>query len=114
KSYTKVTWADGIGADGRPKLITGQDPTEEGNQSCPGIGGGHNWQATAYSPKTGFYYFTSTDGCQTYYKTAQEFIEGQWYQGSTTAPIPTAPVNGSVLAVNPATGETRWRFATVT
>ncbi len=113
RSYTKVTWADGIGADGRPNLIAGQDPTEEGNQSCPGMGGGHNWQATAYSPRSGLYYFTSTDGCQIYYKTKQDFIEGQWYQGSTTVGLPTQPTTGSIVAVDPSTGETKWRTETV-
>jgi len=113
RSYTKVTWADGIGDDGRPNLIAGQDPAEEGNKSCPGMGGGHNWQATAYSPRSGLYYFTSTDGCQIYFKTKQEFIEGQWYQGSTNAGLPTDPATGSILAVNPATGETKWRIPTV-
>ena len=113
RSYTTVTWADGIGGDGRPNLIAGQDPTEEGNKSCPGMGGGHNWQATAYSPGTNLYYFTSTDGCHIYYKTKQDFIEGQWYQGSTNATIPTAPLMGSIIAVDPASGETRWRMETV-
>ncbi len=114
KAYTKVTWADGIGPDGRPKLISGQDPTEDGKVSCPSMGGGHNWQATAYSPRTKLYYFTSTEGCQIYYKTKQDFIEGQWYQGSTTAGIPTEPTTGALLAVEPATGEIRWRFDAVT
>jgi alcohol dehydrogenase (cytochrome c) len=114
KSYTKVSWSDGIGADGRPHLIAGQDPTEEGNRSCPSMGGGHNWQATAYSPRTGLYYFTSTDGCQIYYSTKQDFIEGQWFQGSVTGLIPTEPTTGSILAVNPATGATKWRTPTVT
>jgi alcohol dehydrogenase (cytochrome c) len=113
RSYTKVTWADGIGANGRPHQIAGQDPTEEGNKSCPSMGGGHNWQATAYSPRTGFYYFTSTDGCHIYFKTKQDFIEGEWYQASTTAGISTEPATGSILAVNPATGETKWRMETV-
>ena len=76
------------------------------------MGGGHNWQATAYSPRTGLYYFTSTDGCHIYYKTKQDFIEGQWFQGSTTGAIPTEPTTGSILAVNPATGETKWRTPT--
>ncbi|MBI1791349.1 MAG: PQQ-dependent dehydrogenase, methanol/ethanol family [Acidobacteria bacterium] len=114
KAYTKVTWADGIGTDGRPHLVAGEDPTEDGNKSCPGIGGGHNWQATAYSPKTGLYYFGSTDGCQIYYKTKQDFIEGQWYQGSTVQGLPQAPTTGSVLAVDPATGDTKWRFDMIT
>jgi alcohol dehydrogenase (cytochrome c) len=61
----------------------------------------------------GLYYFTSTDGCQIYFKTKQEFIEGQWYQGSTNAGLPTDPATGSILAVNPVTGETRWRIPTV-
>lgn len=113
RAYTKVTWADGIGPDGRPILISGQDPTEEGNKSCPGIGGGHNWQATAYSPQTGLYYFGSTDGCHIYYKTKQEFMEGQWYQLSTIDPLPRDPTTGSILAVDPATGETKWRFEMV-
>jgi len=114
KAYTKVSWADGIGLDGRPILISGQDPTEDGNKSCPGIGGGHNWQATAFSPQTGLYYFTSTEGCQLYYKTDQEFREGQWYQGSTTGPIPTEPTTGAIFGLHPATGETRWKFEMVT
>ena len=114
KPYTKVSWADGIGADGRPVLIPGQDPTEEGNNSCPGMGGGHNWQATAYSPRTGLYYFSSTDGCGTYYKTKQDYIEGQWYQASTATGVAKEPATGSIMAVNPATGEIKWRFPMVT
>jgi len=110
KAYTKVTWADGIAPDGRPILVKGQDPTEEGNKSCPGIGGGHNWQATSYSPQTGLYYFGTTDGCHIYYKYDQEFIEGQWYQASTVGGVPKEPTTGAVLAVNPTTGAIKWRF----
>ncbi len=114
RQYTKVTWADGIDPQGRPILISGQDPTEEGTRSCPSVGGGHNWQATTYSPQTGWYYFTTTEGCQIYYKTFQEFREGQLYTGSTGAPILMEPTTGAVLAVDPATGQTRWKFETVT
>ncbi|HYM13445.1 MAG TPA: PQQ-binding-like beta-propeller repeat protein [Bryobacterales bacterium] len=114
KPYTKVSWADGIGPDGRPILISGQDPTEEGNKACPGIGGGHNWQASAYSPLTGLYYFNSTEGCQLYFKSQQEFHEGQWYQASTTNGLPTEPTTGAILAVDPGTGDTKWKFDLVT
>jgi alcohol dehydrogenase (cytochrome c) len=113
KPYTKVTWADGIGPDGRPKLVAGQEPTEEGNKSCPGLGGGHNWQATAYSPQTGLYYFGSADGCHMYFKTTQDYLEGQWYQLSTVDDVRNDPATGSVVAIDPATGNTKWRFEMV-
>ena len=114
RPYTKITWADGIDAQGRPILIAGQDPTGEGAKSCPSVGGGHNWQATTYSPQTGFYYFTTTEGCQIYYKNFQEFREGQLYTGSTGAPILMDPNTGAVIAVDPATGDTKWKFETIT
>jgi alcohol dehydrogenase (cytochrome c) len=110
KTYTKVTWAKGIGADGRPIPVPGQDPTEEGNISCPGLGGGHNWQPTAYSPQTGLYYFGSTDGCHIYYRTEQGYVEGQWYQASTVGGVPREEQTGSAIAVDPATGDVKWRF----
>ena len=110
KPYTKVTWASRIRPDGRPELVAGQDPTEEGTVSCPGLGGGHNWQATTYSPQTGLFYFGSTDGCHVYYKTTHDAIEGQWYQLSTVDDVKTEIMSGSVIAVDPTTGHTMWRF----
>jgi len=110
KSYTKVTWADGIGADGRPILVPGQEPTEEGTLVCPGLGGGHNWQPTAYSPRTGLYYFSSSENCELFYTTKQDFTAGHWYQASTVEGAPNTHGTGAILAIDPATGDTRWRF----
>jgi alcohol dehydrogenase (cytochrome c) len=111
KAYTKVTWADGIAPNGRPITISGQDPTEEGNRTCPGMGGGHNWQATAYSPQTGLYYFTSSERCMLFYKTSQEFVEGQWYQASTVGR--SEPGGSRILALDPKTGNMVWHFDTI-
>jgi alcohol dehydrogenase (cytochrome c) len=113
KPYTKVTWAEKIGSDGRPVMIPGQEPTEEGTFACPGLGGGHNWQATAYSQQTGLYYFTSSQSCQLFYKAKQDFTVGQWYQASTVEDRPNQHGTGAILAVDPATGDTKWRFDTV-
>jgi len=110
KPYTKVSWASGIGHDGRPKLIAGQEPSDEGTTSCPSLGGGHNWQATAYSPQTGLYYFGSTTGCQIYYKTRHDAIEGQWYQLSTVDDAKGPPLSGAVIAIDPKTGDTKWHY----
>lgn len=110
KAYTKVSWASGIGSDNRPKLLPGQEPTEDGTVTCPGMGGGHNWEATAFSPQTGLYYFGSTDGCNVFYKTKHDAIEGQWYQLSTVDDVKKEPGAGAFLAVDPSSGETKWRF----
>ncbi len=108
RAYTKVTWADGIRPDGKPVLIAGQEPTAEGNLTCPGMGGGHNWQATAYSPQTGLYYFSSTEHCMPFFLTKQDYVEGQWYQASTVDR--GGPGAGRILALDPKTGNTVWQF----
>jgi alcohol dehydrogenase (cytochrome c) len=108
RAYTKVNWADGIGPDGRPVLIAGHEPTEEGNITCPGMGGGHNWQATAYNPQTELYYFSSTERCMPFYVTKQEYVEGQWYQASTVDRF--GPGGGRILALDPKNGKTVWQF----
>jgi alcohol dehydrogenase (cytochrome c) len=112
--YTEMTWTTGLDADGRPKLVPGLDPSEDGTKVCPGLGGGHNWSATAYSPQTQLVYFGSTNGCGLFYRNRQEFHQGQWYQASTEATIPNEPLTGAVVAIDPATAETRWRFEMMT
>ena len=51
----KLTWASGIGADGRPQLL------KEGDLSCPDTA--TNWNATAFSPKTRLYYIVAMEKC---------------------------------------------------
>jgi alcohol dehydrogenase (cytochrome c) len=113
KPYTQVSWAKGIGPDGRPILVPGQEPTPKGAKVCPGLGGGHNWAPTAYSPQTGLFYFGSTDGCEIYYQSAAPYKAGEFYQGSTPVPIPQEPAKGSIVAMDPATGEIKWKFDSV-
>jgi len=51
----KLTWASGIGADGRPQL------QQEGDLTCPDTA--TNWNATAFSPKTRLYYVVALEKC---------------------------------------------------
>ncbi len=113
RAYTEVDWADGIGPDGRPILIPGHEPTDEGTLTCPGMGGGHNWHATSYSPLTGLYYFNSGDGCQIFHGATQDFVEGENYLASAMENVTGGPREGSILAVDPRTGDRRWRFPLV-
>ncbi|MBL8231766.1 MAG: PQQ-binding-like beta-propeller repeat protein, partial [Bryobacterales bacterium] len=51
----RVTWASGIGADGRPV------PLPPGDLSCPDHA--TNWNGTAFSPVTKLYYVMATESC---------------------------------------------------
>lgn len=53
--FVRVTWASGIGADGRPQLLP------ESGLVCPRIG--TNWNAKAFSPLTRLYYVMALDAC---------------------------------------------------
>src|SRR5262249_13940688 len=55
KNFVEVTWASGIGVDGRPQLLP-----EEG-VSCPYDA--TNWNATAFSPTTHLYYLMAMEKC---------------------------------------------------
>jgi alcohol dehydrogenase (cytochrome c) len=109
KPYTEVSWTREFTPEGRPVLLPGQAPSEEGTRACPGLGGGHNWNATTYSPRTGLHYFSSTDGCHIFYRTEQQFVEGQWFQLSTVDWVKGESNKKSVVAVDTATGQVKWR-----
>lgn len=109
KPYTKVSWTKDFDVNGRPVLVPGQEPSEEGTLACPGLGGGHNWNATTYSPRTGLHYFSSEDGCHMFYRTEQQFVEGQWYQLSTVDWVKGEANKKSVVAVDSSTGQIKWR-----
>lgn len=111
--YTDVNWSKGTSVDGRPMVLPGLDPTPGGTKVCPGLSGGHNWEATAYSPLTGLFYFSSTDGCQTFNRHDTNFVEGQRYQLGGARDAPGERSKGSFLAMDPATGKIKWRFSMV-
>jgi alcohol dehydrogenase (cytochrome c) len=65
----KLTWASGIGPDGRPQLLPGNTPTPLGTTTCPAIRGATNWMSTAYSPETRLFYVMASEICGTYRST---------------------------------------------
>jgi glucose dehydrogenase len=55
KFIRRLTWASGIGADGRPVRVPERD------LSCPDHA--TNWNGTAFSPATRLYYIMATEKC---------------------------------------------------
>ena len=64
KFLEQVTWASGIGADGRPQLLP------PGELVCPEDA--TNWGATAYSPVTRLFYFVALEKCTVH------LLPGSW------------------------------------
>ncbi|HUZ47300.1 MAG TPA: PQQ-binding-like beta-propeller repeat protein [Terriglobia bacterium] len=56
RPFVRVTWASGIGPDGRPQFLPGD------GELCPGEYGA-NWNATAFSPVTCLYYLMALEKC---------------------------------------------------
>jgi alcohol dehydrogenase (cytochrome c) len=48
-----------------------------------------------------------------YYKTNQDWVEGQQFQGSETENDPHDPTWGSVVAIDPSNGAIKWKYKMV-
>jgi alcohol dehydrogenase (cytochrome c) len=74
-----LTWASGIGADGRPIKLPDQEPSTEGTKVCPSQDGATNWYSPSFNPATGLYFVQTFEKCSVYTKSAQ----GDWESGKT-------------------------------
>jgi PQQ-dependent dehydrogenase (methanol/ethanol family) len=65
----KLTWASGIGSDGRPQLLDGNQPSRKGTKTCPAVRGATNWYSTAFNPATRLFYVMAVEDCNIYQQT---------------------------------------------
>jgi len=120
--FTKVTWASGLDAKGRPQGV--KPPTPEGIRLAPHFAGATNWYSPSYSPRTGLFYVPAwMDGSSVYARRPAEYVEGRAFLGAfptgTALSINGTQVNrrrpdegyGAVLALDPKTGQKKWEFA---
>lgn len=98
KFVDRLTWATGIGKDGRPILIPGQEPTRDGKKVCPNILGGTNWHSVAFNPETRHFYLNAREACGIYVKPPS------W----NPRPIPNEPGQMFLRALDIETGRRVW------
>ncbi len=111
KPYAKQTWAEGLDETGRPILLPGKEPTEEGTIVSPPIIGGSNWWSPTYSPRTGLLYVTAYDAETKYFIRPTAYEQGRSYRaGGGESPEPVENYVRAVRAISPQTGERRWEF----
>ena len=109
----KLTWASGIGADGRPVLLPGNAPTEEGQRTCPSVAGAANWTSTAYAPGTGLYYFFAQESCNIYSKNGEWWKAGESCYGGGTRRSPGDGRAKFLKAIDLRTGKAAWEIPNI-
>ena len=87
-------------------------PTRQGVLLAPGIFGGTNWSPGAHNPETGYVYTTAMHWPMVFYKNSEPYEEGEWYVGGGTRRAEDTERWGSVVALDPATGEVAWEYRT--
>jgi glucose dehydrogenase len=125
--FVKVNWASELDERGRPV----QTPQPPGSPTWPGNQGGTNWYPPSYSPRTELFYFSAWEGYASIYrKETSVYQPGRNFSGggfTVLAPVPGAPTvgigrrgpinnwtdavgHGAVIAVDPQSGEQKWKF----
>jgi alcohol dehydrogenase (cytochrome c) len=115
KPFVKnLTWASGIGADGRPIRLPNQDPTPEGTKVCPSQDGATNWFSPSFSPATGLYYLQTFEKCSIYTKSDQgDWESGKSYLGGTQRTAADPEPQRVLKAIDVQTGAIRWALPQV-
>lgn len=104
----KLTWASGIGRDGRPVILPGSDPTPEGTKVCPSVDGASNWMSTAYNPRTGLFYCMALEACNIFTKSDAWWEQGKSFYGGGTKRVPGETRQKFLRAIDPVTRKIAW------
>ena len=110
KPFVETTWAKEIGPDGRPVLLPGHLPDEEGTKTCPDLGGGTNFMSPSFDPTTRLFFVTARETCATYYAYEQKFTPGEQYTGGGQQRPRDQKVFGALRAIDPVTATVKWEF----
>ena len=109
-----ITWASGIGADGRPRLLPPYENSVDGTQTCPSVSGAANWPSSAFNPETGLFYVMASEACSVYRKNSDWFEYGKSFYGGTTKNATIEGGGKSLRALNLQSGKLVWEVPGVT
>ena len=109
----KLTWASGIGPDGRPVLVAGADPTALGTKACPSLEGATNWMSTAFNPSTHLFYVMAMESCSIFTKSSAWWQRGESFYGGGARPVADERRQKVLRAIDPTTGKIAWEVPQV-
>ena len=105
---SKMNWATGIDANGRP-IRTSLQPTAEGTTMCPSYGGGTNWYSPSYSEATHLFYFKVLDDCSSFATKTADFEEGKPYYSTGARRPPDVRGTKWLMAFDIDKGDFAWK-----
>jgi alcohol dehydrogenase (cytochrome c) len=106
-----LTWASGIGPDGRPVKLPNQEPSPAGTKVCPSQDGATNWFSPSYNPATGLYYIQTFEKCSVYTKRDNGTWEaGKEYLGGSQRTAPSPKPERVLKAIDIQTGKIVWEL----
>jgi alcohol dehydrogenase (cytochrome c) len=110
KPFVKnLTWASGIGPDGRPIMLPNQEPTPAGTRVCPSQDGATNWFSPSFNPATGLYYVQTFEKCSIYTKSDPGAWEaGKSYLGGSQRTADDPEPQRILKAIDIRTGAIAW------
>jgi alcohol dehydrogenase (cytochrome c) len=115
--FVRTTWVKDWDDNGRPVFLDGWRATPEGVTVYPSLGGGTNFQAPSYSPKTGWYYLVYHDSPGNFSAGPQTYEAGRQYQGRGNGggfggpqQASSTPNTAGVMAIDPETGKVQWKY----
>lgn len=108
--YAKQTWAKGLDDKGRPMVIPGNEPSEEGTRVWPNLNGATVWFSPSYSPQTRLFYVAVRELGSIYFKREADYKPGTFFAGGGEAGIPAGDHAGAIRALESTTGKMRWEF----
>ena len=100
-----MTWANGIGPEGRPRELEGARPTPAGTKTCPAVRGATNWYSTAFNPATKLFYVMAVEDCNIYRQSARG--------GYVPSRDPANPPEKFLRAIDIETGKIAWEVPQV-
>jgi len=106
--FVEQNWAKSLNAVGRPILSVDSESSPSGRVTRPGVGGGTNWQNSAYDPRTSTIFVPATEGASVFTKSPNP-ARGDlgFYPGSSGGNY-VVPEVRVVRALAAATGEKKW------
>jgi len=120
----KISWADGVNADGSPKFIEDNRPGDPSQAAdgkkgstvwvVPNFLGGKNWNPMAYNPDTGLFYIPANEWGMDMWNEPVSYKKGAAYLGSafTIKPVFDDYI-GALKAFDPKTGDIKWEYRNV-